>query len=88
MCHTRGAGDEEVYTTPPGKDVRWDKRLVVSPSEEKQARSEKPSSGCLVHKPLTLDAFGNVACPPLKGITRRKILVKRFVYDDDDNVDV
>ena len=88
MCHTRGAGDEEVYTTPPGKDVRWDKRLVVSPSEEKQARSEKPSSGCLVHKPLTLDAFGNVVCPPLKGITRRKILVKRFVYDDDENVDV
>ena len=88
MCHTRGAGDEEVYTTPPGKGVRWDKRLVVSPPKEKQARSEKPSSGCLVHKPLTLDAFGNVACPPLKGITRRKILVKRFVYDDDDNVDV
>ena len=88
MCHTRGAGDEEVYTTPPGKGVRWDKRLVVSPSEEKQARSEKPSSGCLVHKPLTLDAFGNVVCPPLKGITRRKILVKRFVYDDDENVDV
>ena len=88
MCHTRGAGDEEVYTTPPGKGVRWDKRLVVSPPKEKQARSEKPSSGCLVHKPLTLDAFGNVACPPLKGITRRKILVKRFVYDDDDYVDV
>ena len=88
MCHTRGAGDEEVYTTPPGKGVRWDKRLVVSPPKEKQARSEKPSSGCLVHKPLTLDAFGNVACPPLKGITRRKILVKRFVYDDDENVDV
>ena len=88
MCHTRGAGDEEVYTTPPGKGVRWDKRLVVSPPKEKQARSEKPSSGCLVHKPLTLDAFGNVVCPPLKGITRRKILVKRFVYDDDENVDV
>ena len=88
MCHTRGAGDEEVYTTPPGKGVRWDKRLVVSPPKEKQARSEKPSSGCLVHKPLTLDAFGNVVCPPLKGITRRKIFVKRFVYDDDENVDV
>ena len=88
MCHTRGAGDEEVYTTPPGKGVRWDKRLVVSPPKEKQARSEKPSSGCLVHKPLTLDAFGNVVCPPLKGITRRKVLVKRFVYDDDDNVDL
>ena len=88
MCHTRGAGDKEVYTTPPGKGVRWDKRLVVSPPKEKQARSEKPSSGCLVHKPLTLDAFGNVVCPPLKGITRRKIFVKRFVYDDDENVDV
>lgn len=88
VCHTRGAGDEEVYTTPPGKGVHWDKRLVVSPSQERQAKTKTPFSGCLVHKPLTLDVFGNVACPPLKGIPRRKILVKRFIYDDDEDEDV
>lgn len=85
ICHTRGAGDEEVYTTPPGKGVRWDKRLIVSPSQLRQVRTKMPVSGCLFHRPLTLDALGNVACPPLKGIPKRKILVKRFIYDDDED---
>lgn len=88
ICHALGAGDEDEYTTPPGKNVRWDRRLVVSPSVKRQAMRSKRDSGCLVHTPLALDAFGNVACPPLKNVSRRKVLVKRFVYDDDEDQDV
>mgnify|MGYP006980136884 FL=1 len=85
MSHALGAGDDGVYSTPPGKNVRWDKRLIVSPTFEKDAANKKPIASCLTPTPFVLDAFGNVACQPMKRMPKRSVVVQQFIYDDDDD---
>ena len=89
--HARGAGDDTEYTTPPGRGVHWDKRLVVSPTI---ARAAPPTRGCLAQvrltccgltqKSIALDAFGNIAAPAPRPPPRRKVIIKRLVYDGED----
>ena len=78
--HALGAGEAEEYTIPPhrGRGVRWDKRLVVSPT-----RAAAPQAGCLAPRRLALDAFGNVAHARAAGARRRTVTVKRLVYDQE-----
>ena len=85
ISHALGAGDDGEYSTPPGKNVRWDKRLIVSPTLEKDAANKKPIASCLTPTPFALDAFGNVACPPMKRMPKRSVVVQQFIYDDDDD---
>lgn len=79
--HALGAGEAEEYTTPPHptRGVRWDKRLVVSPT-----RAAPPQASCLAPRRLPLDAFGNVAhAGAAAGARRRTVTVKRLVYDQE-----
>ncbi|WFD07879.1 hypothetical protein MVES1_003247 [Malassezia vespertilionis] len=84
--HALGAGEDEAYITPPActerkaRGVRWDKRLVVSPTLVRQ--HSKPPRSALQHKPL-LDAYGNVGGPMPLPRTKERVAVKRLVYDDD-----
>lgn len=51
LCHAMGAGEEEEYQTPPrpSSKVRWDKRLVRSPSlQSRRPAPARPLQGCLV----------------------------------------
>ncbi|WFD18856.1 hypothetical protein MCAP1_001068 [Malassezia caprae] len=89
LGHAYGAGDEDEYSTPPGKHaVRWDKRLVISPTQPTTSTQDKalPRRSCLVAKPVALDAFGNVAGKPIREGTRRRVLIKRRIYDDEEDV--
>ena len=87
--HAHGAGDEDEYSTPPGKQaVRWDKRLVISPPRQSSAAHDAtlPLRSCLVAKPVALDAFGNVASKPMRDGPRRRVLIKRRIYDDEEDM--
>lgn len=89
LGHARGPGEESVYTTPPHLPaVRWDRRLVSSPRHTRPATSQAvPQRSCLVSKRVALDAFGNVASEPLRALPRRRVLVKRRVYDGESDLD-
>lgn len=83
--HAQGAGDVEPYVTPPphgARRVRWDKRLVVSPARRRAPHA--PQRTCLVPTERSLDAFGNVPRTGAAGARRRTVVVKRLVYDDED----
>ncbi|WFD26159.1 hypothetical protein MNAN1_001135 [Malassezia nana] len=89
LCHARGPGEEAVYTTPPHLPaVRWDRRLVSSPRRTRPATSAAvPQRSCLVSKRVALDAFGNVASEPLCALPRRRVLIKRRIYDGESDLD-
>ncbi|KAI3620734.1 hypothetical protein CBS9595_002701 [Malassezia furfur] len=82
--HAQGAGDVEPYITPPhgARRVRWDKRLVVSPVRRRTPRA--PPRTCLVPTERSLDAFGNVSRTGAAGARRRTVVVKRVVYEEDE----
>lgn len=83
--HARGAGDREEWVSPPHtrRGVRWDKRLVVSPSE---ARAERGTvRGCLVNGHVQLDAHGNEVLGSAERMPRTRVMVRRRVYDDDED---
>ncbi|WFD22447.1 hypothetical protein MEQU1_001118 [Malassezia equina] len=90
LGHAYGAGDDMEYSTPPGKQaVHWDKRLVISPTQLRPAEAQKnalPRRSCLVAKPVALDAFGNVASKPMREGPRRRVLIKRRIYDNEGDV--
>ncbi|WFC94841.1 hypothetical protein MBRA1_001478 [Malassezia brasiliensis] len=82
--HAQGAGDVEPYVTPPhgARRVRWDKRLVVSPVRRRAPPA--PRRTCLVPTERSLDAFGNVSRTGAAGARRRTVVVKRVVYEEDE----
>jgi len=90
LGHAYGAGDEDEYSTPPGKQaVRWNKRLIVSPTQSASSTAQDkafPRRSCLVAKPVALDAFGNVASKPIREGPRRRVLIKRRIYDEEGDV--
>ncbi|KAL7283340.1 hypothetical protein ACG7TL_002769 [Trametes sanguinea] len=81
----------------PEKRVKWDKGLHTtvylddSPPKPRRNKNAVPSQkGCLAPaaKALRLDTMGNVlnAELPVGGIVRENVVVKKFVFDDDDVV--
>lgn len=90
LGHAYGAGDDMEYATPPGKQaVHWDKRLVISPTQLPPAEAQKnvlPRRSCLVAKPVALDAYGNVAGKPMREGPRRRVLIKRRIYDNEGDM--
>lgn len=83
--HARGAGDREEWVSPPHtrRGVRWDKRLVVSPSEAPAERGTV--RGCLVNGHVQLDAHGNEVLGSAERMPRTRVMVRRRVYDDDED---
>ncbi|KAH9934757.1 uncharacterized protein B0H18DRAFT_951323 [Fomitopsis serialis] len=78
------------------KRVKWDRGLAtsvyldeISSKPKKPASSEAAKKGCLAPtaKTLRLDTLGNVldAGAPLINIVREDVVVKKFVYDDDED---
>ncbi|KAF8514075.1 hypothetical protein JB92DRAFT_3096330 [Gautieria morchelliformis] len=90
--HARGPGDEEDYETPT---VKWDRGLARTISDwaaeadeaRERAKAEAIRKGCLARDPTTLhlDPLGNVpnANVPLEDLGHERVIVTRFVYDDD-----
>ncbi|EJD44047.1 hypothetical protein AURDEDRAFT_152173 [Auricularia subglabra TFB-10046 SS5] len=82
--HLRGPGEESDYETPesarvmdPGRAVRWDPGLVSTPERRGEDESFHMPKSCLTPAP-------NRARIPLHEVRREKVVITKFVYDDDD----
>ncbi|KAI0637039.1 hypothetical protein C8Q77DRAFT_1207168 [Trametes polyzona] len=89
-----GGGEKEEREVPE-KRVKWDKGLHTtvylddSPPKPRRNKHAVPTQkGCLTPaaKALRLDTLGNVlnAELPVGGLVRESIVVKKFVFDDDE----
>ncbi|TBU65906.1 hypothetical protein BD310DRAFT_943410 [Dichomitus squalens] len=92
---TDGGNVEERTKDAPAKRVKWDKGLHTTvflddtPPKPKWSTKAAPSSkSCLTPaaKALRLDTLGNVlnAEVPLSGLVKEQIVVKKFVFEDDE----
>jgi len=79
------------------KRVQWDRSLFTAvyldelPESRKRPKTETARKSCLAKgaKVLRLDALGNVenAGAPSLHVSCERVVVKRFVYDGDDEPD-
>ncbi|KZT68974.1 hypothetical protein DAEQUDRAFT_765762 [Daedalea quercina L-15889] len=87
---------EHEAETKGDKTVKWDRGLAtavyldeISPKLKKPASSDATRKGCLAPtaKTLRLDTLGNVldANTPLPNLVREDVIVKKFVYEDDED---
>ncbi|KZT11367.1 uncharacterized protein LAESUDRAFT_720592 [Laetiporus sulphureus 93-53] len=89
---------EDVIEPKEDKRVKWDRGLAKtvylddSPLKPRKPKVDVTRRGCLAQtaKTMRLDILGNVldADTPLPTLVREEIIIKKFVYDDDEEAEL